>query len=274
MSARTAVTWLFVPGSRADRFARAARSGADEVIVDLEDAVAPDAKAAARDDVASWLDGHGTGWVRINGAGSPWHESDLAAIGARAGLRGVVVPKAEDPASLRALREALPPSAGLLALVESALGIHRATEMACSGAVDRLAFGTVDFALDIGAEESDEALLFARSVLVVASRVASLPPPVDGVSVSTTDDSASRRAAARAQGLGFGGKLCIHPRQVRPVAEGFLPTPAQIAWATRVLQATSATDQGAISVDGHLVDRPVIMRAQSIVSRARSGTSA
>nr|WP_218851856.1 CoA ester lyase [Nocardioides panaciterrulae] len=269
---------MFVPGSRPDRFARAAGSGADEVIVDLEDAVAAEAKSAARDRVASWLGGPGSGWVRINGAGTPWHESDLAAIGGRDGLRGVVVPKAEDPVSLRAVREALPEGVPVLALVETALGIHLATELACSGAVDRLAFGAIDFALDIGAEESDEALLFARSALVVASRVGSLPPPVDGVTVSTTVDSESHRAAARAQGLGFGGKLCIHPRQVRPVAEGFQPTPAQIAWATRVLQATSgdaagATGQGAVSVDGHMVDRPVILRAQSIVARARSGSA-
>lgn len=276
MSGRTAVTWLFVPGSRADRFARAAGSGADEVIVDLEDAVAPDAKEAARDQAASWLGGHGSGWVRINGAGTPWHESDLAAIGACVGLRGVVIPKAEDPASLGAVREALPASVPLLALVESALGVHLAPEIACSGVVDRLAFGTVDFALDIGAEESDEALLFARSALVVASRVGSLPPPVDGVTVSTTVESEARRAAVRAQGLGFGGKLCIHPRQVRPVAEGFQPTSAQVAWASRVLQATNAeetgaVDRGVICVDGRMVDRPVIARALAVLGRARSG---
>lgn len=278
MSARTAVTWLFVPGSRADRFARAAGAGADEVIVDLEDAVAPSAKTAARDHVVAWLGGPGVGWVRINGAGTPWHEHDLAAVSALEGLRGVVVPKAEDPASLRTLREALPGSVQILALVESALGIHRAAEIACSGVVDRLAFGSVDFAVDIGAEENDETLLFARSALVVASRVGSLPAPVDGVSVSTTDDSESRGAAARAQGLGFGGKLCIHPQQVRPVWEGFQPTPAQVAWATHVLEATSsdaagATDQGAVSLDGHMVDRPVILRAQAIVARALSGAA-
>lgn len=188
----------------------------------------------------------------------------------------MMVPKAEDPDSLFAVREALPAGVGVVALVESALGIDRAATIASCGAVDRLAFGSVDFALDIGAEESDEAMLFARSSLVVASRVGSLPPPLDGVTVSTTDDSESRGAATRARSLGFGGKLCIHPRQVDPVAEGFRPTAAQLAWATRILEAaggavTGATDCGAISVDGHMVDRPVLARAQSIVSRAGSG---
>lgn len=276
MTSTMSVTWLFVPGSRDDRFDRATGSGADEVILDLEDAVAPDAKDAARDRVSSWLDAHGSGWVRINGAGTPWHESDLMAMGALAGLRGVVVPKSENPESLLTVRGALPADVGVVALVESALGIDRATAIASSGAVDRLAFGSVDFAVDIGAEESDEAMLFARSSLVVASRVGSLPSPLDGVTVSTTNESESRDAAARARSLGFGGKLCIHPRQVDAVAQGFRPTAAELDWASRVLEAaggdfTGAADRGAINVDGQMVDRPVLARAQSIVSRAGSG---
>jgi citrate lyase subunit beta/citryl-CoA lyase len=276
MTVHASVTWLFVPGSREDRFERAAGAGADEVILDLEDAVAPDTKDEARDRVASWLDGARTGWVRVNGTGTPWHELDLAAVGTRPGLLGVVVPKAEDPSSLLDLRERLPAGVSVVALVESARGIDRATAIAASGAVDRLAFGSVDFSLDIGAEDSDQAMLFARSSLVIASRVASLPPPLDGVTVSTTDEAESRAAAARARGLGFGGKLCIHPRQVQPVAEGFRPTAAQLAWASRVLGAAGpgpagTPDQGAFSVDGQMVDLPVLARARSIVARAGLG---
>lgn len=267
MSVEGAVTWLFVPGSRDDRFERAAAAGADEIILDLEDAVAPDAKDRARRGVASWLDGPGTGWVRVNGTGTAWHESDVAAVAGAAGLHGVMVPKAEDAEALHDLRRRLPASVGLVALVESALGIDRATAIARSGAVDRLAFGAVDFALDIGAEETDEALLLARSSLVLASRVGGLPAPLDGVTVSTTDADAAREAATRARGLGFGGKLCIHPRQVAPVAEGFSPTAAQLAWATRVLDCVGAGDQGAVSVDGQMVDLPVLARARSIVAR-------
>ncbi len=270
MTGGAAVTWLFVPGSRQDRFDKAVAAGADEVIVDLEDAVAPEAKDTARDTVADWLENQGSGWVRINAHGTPWHERDLAAVGTRAGLRGVVVPKAEDPEALLAVREALPAGVGVVALVESALGVHRAARIATSGAVDRLAFGSVDYAVDIGADETDEAMQFARGSLVVASRVGSLPAPVDGVTVSTTDDGASRAAAARARSLGFGGKLCIHPRQVRPVAEGFQPTAEELAWARRVLEATGGDDldRGAVSVDGQMVDRPVLLRARSIVRRA------
>lgn len=273
MTSGSSVTWLFVPGSRDDRFDRAATSGADEVVLDLEDGVAPDAKDAARDRVASWLDGHGSGWVRVNGAGTPWHHRDLAAVSGRSGLRGVVVPQAEDVDALQTLRATLPAEAGVVALVESALGIDRAAAIASSGVVNRLAFGSVDFALDIGASETDEAMLFARSSLVVASRVGSLPPPLDGITVSTTDESLSRAAAARARGLGFGGKLCIHPRQVPAVAEGFRPTAAELAWASRVLEAAGGevggtADRGAIGVDGDMVDRPVLTRARALLSRA------
>ncbi len=267
------VTWLFVPGSRSDRFDRAAGSGADEVILDLEDAVSPADKGDAREQVASWLGANGSGWVRINGSGTDWHDEDVAALGGRAGLRGVVVPKAEDPAALSAVRDRLPDEVGLVALVESALGVNRSSELAQCDAVDRLAFGSIDYAMDIGCEETDEALLLARSSLVVASRLGELPPPLDGVTVSTTDTDAVREAAVRARSLGFSGKLCIHPHQVGPVAEGFRPTAEQLEWATRVVGASVGAGVGAGGVgcvDGQMVDRPVLARARSIL--ARGGT--
>jgi citrate lyase subunit beta/citryl-CoA lyase len=263
---REAVTWLFVPGSRRDRFDRAAGSGADEVILDLEDAVLPEAKDEAREGVAAWLGGTGVGWVRINGAGTPGHEQDLAAVQGLTGLRGVVVPKAEDPRLLAALREELPASAGVLALVESAAGIEQAPAIARSGAVDRLAFGSVDFALDIGAEETDEALLLARSSLVLASRLGALPAPIDGVTSVTTDDVASHEAAVRGRSLGFGGKLCIHPKQIAPALAGFRPAQAEIDWAMKIANS----GDGAVSLDGMMVDAPVRLRAQRILAAAKA----
>ena len=273
MTVTDSVTWLFVPGDREDRFDRAAGSGADEVILDLEDAVPPEHKDSARESVASWLDGLGTGWVRINGAGTGWQGRDLAAVRDCVGLRGVVVAKAEDPDGLTAVREQLPSGAGVVALVESALGIDQATAMARSGAADRLAFGSIDFAVDIGADETDESLLLARSSLVMASRLGALPPPLDGVTVSATDATEAHEAASRARSLGFGGKLCIHPRQIGPVTEGFQPTEAQLVWATRVLE--TAVDQegvGAFTMDGQMIDRPVLARAHSIVARGGAPT--
>lgn len=276
MTGPTAVTWLFVPGSRPDRFDRAASSGADEVVLDLEDAVAPGAKDAARASVVDRLRGGGSGWVRVNAVGSPHHDADVDAVSGCAGLRGLVLPKAEDPDSLAEVRRRLPVDVGLLALVETAVGVDRARAMATGGVVDRLALGAVDLALDLGADETDEALLLARSTLVLASRLGGLPAPVDGVTAATGDDGAAREAAARARALGFGGKLCLHPRQLAPVREGFAPTAAQVAWAERVLEASrrhgedvgEGPEPGVFALDGEMVDRPVLVRARAVLARA------
>ena len=272
MTGGEAVTWLFVPGSRPDRFERAASAGADEVVLDLEDAVSPGAKDAARASVAAWLEGGGSGWVRVNAVGSAEHAADVEASARRPGLRGLVVPKAEHVGDLGALRHRLPAEVGLVALVETAVGVDRAREIATSGVVDRLALGAVDLALDLGAEETDEALLLARSTLVLASRLGGLPAPVDGVTVATDDDDAARQAAARARTLGFGGKLCLHPRQLAPVREGFAPTPAQLARAERVLEASrqharDGADPGVFALDGEMVDLPVVARARAVLAR-------
>jgi citrate lyase subunit beta / citryl-CoA lyase len=265
-----AASWLFVPGSRPERFARAAAAGAHEVILDLEDAVAPAAKEAARAEAARWVTDGGRAWVRVNAVDTPWHDEDLAALVGRPGLRGLVVPKAEDPDVLRRIAESLPDGCGLLALVESAAGILRAPAVAGSPGVSGLAFGSIDFALDIDAAETDDALRYARSALVVAARAAGLPPPVDGVTVDTRDTDAVRSAAARARELGFGGKLCIHPVQVPTVNTVFAPDPADVAWARRVLAAAAGADAdaGVLSVDGRMVDRPVVERARRLVDRA------
>ena len=276
MTGAAAVTWLFVPGSRPDRFDRAASAGADDVVLDLEDAVAPGAKDAARTSVVDRLRAGGSGWVRVNAVGSPHHDADVDAVSGCPGLRGLVLPKAEDPDTLADLRRRLPAHVGLLALVETAVGLDRARALATGGAVDRLALGAVDLALDLGAHETDEALLLARSTLVLASRLGGLPAPVDGVTTATGDDGAAREAAARARALGFGGKLCLHPRQLAPVREGFAPTAVQVAWAERVLEASLEHGEdggeedapGVFALDGEMVDRPVLVRARAVLARA------
>lgn len=266
-------SWLFVPGSRPERFDKAARAGADQVIVDLEDAVAPARKAAARDEVARWLSRGGAAWVRVNACRTPWHERDLSVLAGCAGLRGVMVPKAEDPAALGRIARELRPGTPIIALVETAVGVRDAAAVAACPAVSGLAFGSIDLALDIDAAETDEALLFARSAAVIAARAASLPAPIDGVTVETTDTALIRRDAARARSLGFGGKLCIHPAQVEPVNAAFSPDPADVEWARRVLAAASEHGAGeaveaAFDLDGRMIDRPVIERARRIVARA------
>ncbi len=266
-AAEAARTLLFVPGTRPDRFSKAAASGADLVVIDLEDAVAESAKEAARRAVADWLRGDGAqvgAAVRVNAIGSRHHEADVAALVGLPGLRAVVVPMAEEPDGLATLAQRLGADVAVLALVETALGVHRALELAAAPGVRRLAFGHLDLAADLGSATDDTAMLMARSTLVLASRVAGLPGPVDGTTTTLDDPGAAADDAGRARALGFTGKLCIHPNQVAPVRAAFQPTDGELAWAHRVLEA--ATAGGVARVDGQMVDAPVILRARHLVA--------
>lgn len=262
---RDARTFLFVPGSRPDRFDRAAASGADVVILDLEDAVESAAKESARSEVGAWLAGGASGIVRLNAHGTPWYAGDCDVLAGVPGLAGVMLPKAEDPAALADLSARLGGDVPIVALVETAVGVRGASRVAAASGVVRLAFGSVDLAVDLGCDHSRDALLLARSALVVASRAAGLPAPVDGVTTDLDDASVAGDDARYARSLGFGGKLCIHPRQLEPVSSAFAPTPAEVAWATRV--AAAAADGRAQRVDGAMVDRPVLERARRILSQ-------
>jgi citrate lyase subunit beta/citryl-CoA lyase len=261
-------TWLFVPGTRPDRFAKAAASGADEVILDLEDAVSAPEKPQARQNVATWLSGGGRAWVRVNAVTTAQFHDDVEAIRHTEGLQGVVLPKAEDPLVVGELAESLPLRCGVVPLVETALGVHRALELARCGIVMRLAFGSLDYAQDIEAGEGNEPLLLARSALVQCSRVAGIAPPIDGVTTVLTDLEAVGAAARYARLLGFGAKLCIHPKQIEPVRDAFAPDAGQIEWARAVL-AVSESGSGVATLGDEMIDRPVIERARRVLVNAR-----
>ena len=260
-------SYLFVPADRPERYAKALASGADAVIVDLEDAVAASAKDGARASLAAWLDSGGRGIVvRINDAASRAFDADLGLV-SHPGVVGVVVPKAERADDLARVRAAAP-SAALLPLIETAAGIDRVREIAAAPGVQRLAFGSIDFQLDLGIEEGSDGseLLAFRSALVLASRLAALDPPVDGVSTAIDDAGSLEADTRRARRLGFGAKLCIHPRQVAAVNAAFAPSAEELAWAERVVAAAASSAGAAVAVDGRMVDRPVLLRAQSILA--------
>jgi citrate lyase subunit beta/citryl-CoA lyase len=250
--ALAATTFLFVPGDRPDRFGKAAASGADVVVLDLEDAVAPADKDTARAEVGAWLE-RGEAMVRINAPGTPWFEADAALVAGR-GVP-VVVPKAETPGVLAGFRE-------VIALVETARGVERAAELAAVPSVTRLAFGSVDLAAELGvAPEDPEPFAYARSRLVIASAAAGLAPPVDGVTTDLRDGDRLAADVRYARRMGFGGKLCVHPRQVAPVRAGFAPTEAEREWARRVI----TTGASVSTVDDQMVDKPVLARARRIL---------
>jgi citrate lyase subunit beta/citryl-CoA lyase len=262
----TARSFLFVPGDRPERFAKAAASDADVVLLDLEDAVAPDHKPAARDHVRAWLDAGNDAMVRINGSDTPWYDGDLAMVAGRA--RAVMLPKAADPTAIAALARALPDGTGLVPLVETAAGVIGAPAVCAAPGVVRPAFGTVDLAAELGvAPDSFEALGAARSALVLAAAAAGRAAPIDGVTLALDDDTVLRTDIERATASGCTAKLCVHPRQVPAVNDGFTPTADDIAWARRIV-ATAA--DGSVTVhDGRMVDRPVLLRARHILARAR-----
>ncbi|MGV3569096.1 MAG: HpcH/HpaI aldolase/citrate lyase family protein [Ramlibacter sp.] len=274
---RAARSFLFVPASRPDRFAKALACGADCVVLDLEDAVAPDEKPQARVLLARELERLDAAsrqrlLVRINATATPWHEDDLALVAQEAarGLAGVMVPKAESPQELARLAADLGGNAQLVPLVESLQGLDAADLLARAPQVARLAFGHLDFQLDVGMRcgRDEAALAGVRSALVFASRRAGIPSPVDGVTVATSDDEACSADARRASEGGFGGKLCIHPAQVPIVNAAFSPDPAQVAWARRVLEAQAAHAGGVFVVDGRMVDAPVLAAARRLLDAA------
>lgn len=255
-------TLLFVPGDRPDRFAKAVASGADGVILDLEDAVAPSDKDAARSHVVEWLTGGLPAVVRINAVDTPWFPKDVAVL--RGSSCVVMLPKSSAE-GVAAVVDALGDGVRVLALVETAAGVIQASSICESPQVVRLAFGSIDFSTEVGVEADDrEALLHARSSLVLASVAAGIAPPLDGVTTDVTTGEPARIDAEYAARLGFTGKLCIHPVHVEPVNSAFMPTAAQLGWARTVLDGSST---GASRVDGHMVDPPVLERARRLLER-------
>ncbi len=257
----SAQTFLFVPGHRPDRFDKAAAAGADAVILDLEDAVAPADKETARDHVARWLATGGQAAVRVNAPGTTWFDADLA-LAARHGVP-VMVPKAEDAHVLAEIAERAP-GAALIALIETAIGIEHACSLCAVPAVRRAAFGSVDLAAQLGIRHDDTlALTFARSRLVIASAAAGIAPPIDGVTTDIANHDLLAADVGHARRLGFTAKLCIHPRQVPLVRAGFAPTEDELRWAERVLDAGDAVS----AVDGQMIDKPVLAHARRLLGR-------
>ncbi len=263
-------SYLFVPGDRPDRYAKGLASGADVVMLDLEDAVAADAKDRARESVATWLrdhtETHRGVYVRVNDFRTPWFVDDCALL-TLPGVIGAVLPKADQSDDIQAIRAHMPARMPLVAMVETAVGIMNLRAVAATPGVSRLAFGTYDLQFDLGISGDDEELLYARSLTVLASRAAGIQPPIDGVVTALDDLTPVIASVQRARRLGFRAKLCVHPRQVATVNEGFLPDAREVTWARRVLAAVEANPVGALRVDGQMVDRPVIDRARAILDQ-------
>lgn len=264
--------YLFVPGNRPERFAKALASGADRVILDLEDAVLPADKPLARSAIAAWVRSLDTAaqarlLVRLNDAASPWHADDLAWLPGSL-LSHAMLSKCEHPEQVAAVCERLPAQGTVLPLLETARGVLAAVAIAEAPQVARLAFGSLDYLLDLDLPGPGFALDSAATALALASRAADLPAPLAGVTAALDLDQL-QADLTHAKALGYGAKMCIHPSQVAAVHAAFQPDAQALAWAQRVVSAWQRADgSGAIQVDARMVDKPVLLRAERILAQA------
>jgi citrate lyase subunit beta/citryl-CoA lyase len=267
---RPLVAPLFAPADRPERFAKAAASGADAIIIDLEDAVAPERKAFARASLEGARDLAACIFVRINATNTPWHEDDVEAL-ADLPLVGIVLPKTESPDEILTIDRKLGSGRPFIALIESARGLVSALQIAETPCVSQLAFGPVDYSLDLFISPNPDASAHALSMLAIASRAAGLPGPLDGPCLDLNGDETIQLELGRGRHLGAGGKLCVHPSQVAKVFAGFAPTDGDLLRARQIL--ASGDELGARAIDGCLVDRPIVEWAQRIISRANRDMS-
>ncbi|MCF3118117.1 CoA ester lyase [Streptomyces arenae] len=275
MTAPLPLTWLYVPGDRPEVVAKALHAGADVVIVDLEDAVAPDRKEYARAATAELLSEpqplpvH----VRVNALDGPLAEADLRAVAPLPGVAGLRLPKVVSRAEVvrvadrTALAAAGAPA--LHALVESALGLEHAFAIASAHpALHGISLGESDLRADLGVRD-DAGLDWARSRVVVAARAAGLAPPAQSVHPDIRDLDGLTASCARGRALGFLGRAAIHPRQLPVIERAYLPTPEEIDRAEEITKA-AATDEGALALpDGRFVDKAVVEGARRVLALAR-----
>lgn len=282
---------IFSPGNRHDLVAKAIKSGADAVIVDLEDAVPADAKPKTRDMLADLPASPVPLYVRTNDPTTPWFWADVVAA-ARADVAGIVVPKAEDPDNMRQIDGALtaievdrglePGTLDLIPLIESAKGVFFAHGvLSAAERIRGLLFGSGeqgDLVVDLGVEWTPDGagLLMARSQVVLAARVAGAQP-LDAVFMDFRNTDALRVECELAKRVGYEGKTAIHPAQVPVINEVFTPTDEEVAHNRHIVDAfEAALEEGSasISVDGKMVDYAVARVARSILARAEAAQRA
>ncbi len=265
--------FLFVPGTRPERFTKALNSGADAVIIDLEDAVAAQDKDSARNAIrTAWptftADEKKRLIIRTNAPGTQFYSADLI-LAQELSVVCLLIPKAESLDQINGAAQILPNTA-LIPMIETALGLDHLKEIASSNQVLRLALGNLDLQADLGmvCDAQETELQTARYQMVLASRLARITPPIDGVTPSTDDLARIEGDSQRAKRMGFGGKLCIHPNQIPAVKAAFMPTSEEIEWARKVIAADQVSHGGAVKLDGRMIDRPVVLLAQRTLAIA------
>ncbi len=269
-----AITYLFVPGDRPERFDKARDSGADAVVLDLEDAVMPADKPKARANIRAWIaqrrEARASVVVRINDANAGAFAADLALL-RDGGIDRAMLPKAESAEQVASVAVALGSGGLVLPIIETAHGIANVDAVAGAAAVERLVFGTLDYAVDLDLSGDERGLIYPSARMTIASRCAGIGSPVAGVTTAIDDDAQLMADLAFARAFGFGAKLCIHPRQVGVIRDAMRPSESELDWARRVVAAADSPEgaKGALRIDGRMVDRPVVLKARALLERAR-----
>lgn len=266
-----AQTFLFVPGNRPERFEKALATGSHAVIIDLEDAVPLEEKITTRQalekSLPELLKHHTDRLVlRINAFGTDFFKDDLAFI-SKFEIGAIIHPKTESSAQLDLMAASLKPDTSIIPMIETAQGITQIRAIACHPKTLRLTLGNIDLQADLGftCDDNETELYPVRYEIALATRLAEIASPIDGVSTNIENHDALHRDTLRAKRLGFGAKLCIHPKQVAEVIQCFTPSAAEIDKAKRIVEADKASNGGAVKLDGRMVDRPVVLLAKKIL---------
>lgn len=257
-------TWLLQPGTPGgdEAFDAAVEGSADVVVLDIEDGLPDPQKPAGRGAVAGWLSAGGRGWVRINSVSTPAWQADLDAVAAAPGLAGVMLAKTESADDIAATAARLPAGTPLVALIESAIGIELALDIARTPACSRIAFGVGDFRRDTGMSDDPTVLAYPRARLVVASRAAGLPAPIDGPTLRTAANHLARETAV-AKAAGMTARLCLDTAHAETINNLLSPSPLEIDEARATL---TRLDAPAGSYDGSV--GPTRARAEAVLDLA------
>ncbi|WP_354569802.1 CoA ester lyase [Glaciihabitans sp. UYNi722] len=264
MAAEISRSWLLVSATKRDTFDSAWNSRADQIVLDIEDAVDPKLKPTALADVTGWLQS-GTAWVRINDRSTEFWANDVDALKGVPGLLGVMLAKTESADQVTETFDRLGGGTPVLALVESALGIEESPSIARARGAFRLAFGSGDYRRDTGASADDLAMAYPRSRLVIASRIGNLPGPIDGPTVGS-NHPVLREQSAMSVALGLTGKLCLDVDQLPVINEVISPTQSDVTWARDFLRDFEARNREVR--DGS--DLPRLGRAEKIDKLAKA----
>lgn len=270
----TATTFLFVPGDRPERFAKALRSDADVVIIDWEASVIASRKEAARQNTISFLkqaDGRKIA-IRLNPYSGRDFLDDAAALSAfHKSIAGIFLTMVSSADEIGSSAKALPPLLPLVGMIETAQALTQVDSIAACRHLCRIAFGNMDFQTDLQLPpEENVGLIYPSSRLIIASRAAGLPGPIAGATENIADLDHFVASARFERNLGYLAKLCVHPSQLAPARQVFAPSKQEIAWAKQILEETR--DSHAVMIEGRMIDRPVIDRARKILGRVQTWT--